>query len=104
VEHKTNSTLKTKFDELTSVLGASDVINFWRSLPCENFAELRKFTQSYVYRFKTTYTCEKMIFFMKLIKSKTRSRLTDSNLKTSLLLSVKNLTPNIEKLVKSKQT
>jgi len=41
---------------------------------------------------------------MKLIKRKTRSRLTDSNLKNSLLLSSAYLTPNIEKLVKSKET
>ena len=37
---------------------------------------------------------------MKLIGNKTKSRLTDSKLKTFLLLSVKNLMPNIEKLVK----
>jgi len=41
---------------------------------------------------------------MKLIKSKTGSRLTDVNLKNFLLLSAlsKNLPPNIKKLVKSK--
>jgi len=38
--------LKTKFDALFSVPGTYDVINFWRFLPCENFPELRKFTQS----------------------------------------------------------
>jgi len=37
---------------------------------------------------------------MKLIKSKTRSRLTDSKLKNFLLLSVTNSTPKIEELVK----
>ena len=37
---------------------------------------------------------------MKLIKSKTKLRLTDSKMKNFLLLSVTNLTPNIEKLVK----
>jgi len=42
--------------------------------------------------------------FVHEIESKTRSRLTDSHLKNSLLLSVKYLTTNIEKLVKSKQT
>jgi len=40
---------------------------------------------------------------MKLIRSKMRSRLKDSNLKNYLLLSITNLTPNIKKLVKSKQ-
>ncbi|KAG7162491.1 Zinc finger BED domain-containing protein 5-like 10, partial [Homarus americanus] len=52
---------------------ASDMINFWRSLPCENFPELRKFAQSYICRFGTTYRCEQAFSSMKLIKSKTRS-------------------------------
>jgi len=48
---KTNLTLKTKFDALSSVLGTYDVINFWQFLPCENenSPELRKFGQSYMY-------------------------------------------------------
>jgi len=33
-----------------------------------------------------------------------RPRLTDTNLKNSLLVSATNLTPNIEKLVNKKQT
>jgi len=37
---------------------------------------------------------------MKLMKRKTRLRLTDSKLKNILLFSVTNLTPNIDKLVK----
>jgi len=40
---------------------------------------------------------------MKFKAKRGRDRL-DSNLKNSLLLSENNLTPNIEKLVKSKQT
>lgn len=103
IDLKTNSSLKMKFDELSSVPNASDMIKFWRSLPCENFPELRKFAQSFICRFGTTYRCEQAFSSMKLIKSKTRSRLTDSNLKNTLLLSVTNLTPRIEKLAKSKQ-
>ena len=45
---KTNSSLKMKFDELSSVPNASDTIKFWRSLPYENFPELRKFAQSFM--------------------------------------------------------
>lgn len=104
IDLKTNSLLNMKFDELPSVPNASDMINFWRSLPCEHFPELRKFAQSYICRFGTTYRCEQAFSAMKLIKNKTRSRLTDSNLKNSLLLSVTNLTPNIKSLAKSKQT
>ncbi|KAG7174262.1 General transcription factor II-I repeat domain-containing protein 2A-like 3, partial [Homarus americanus] len=45
IDLKTNSLLKMKFDELSSVPNASNMINFWRSLPCENFPELRKFAR-----------------------------------------------------------
>ena len=41
---------------------------------------------------------------MKIIKNKLRSRLSDSNLKNCLLLSVTNLTPNITGLVRAKQS
>jgi len=30
------------------ILGVSNVIHFWRSLPREKFPELRKFAQSYI--------------------------------------------------------
>lgn len=103
IDLKTNSSLKAKFHELSSVPSASDMINYWRSLPCENFPELRKFAQSFICRFGTTYRCEQTFSAMKLVKSKTRSRLTDANLKNTLLLSVTHINPNIEKLAKSKQ-
>ena len=45
LDFKSNLILKTKFDALSSVPGTYDVINFWRSLPCENFPELRKFAE-----------------------------------------------------------
>ena len=49
LDFKTNLILKTIFKTLSSVPGTYDVINFWRSLPCENFPELRNFAQSYMY-------------------------------------------------------
>jgi len=45
LDFKSNLTLKTKFDALSPVPGTYDVINFLLSLPCENFPELRKFSQ-----------------------------------------------------------
>jgi len=104
IELKSNSVLKMKFDELSSVPSASEMIGFWRSLPCEHFPEMRKFAQSYACLFGTTYRCEQSFSSMKMIKSKLRSRLSDSNLKNCLLLSVTNLTPNITGLVKAKQS
>jgi len=94
IDFKTNSILNTKFDELISVPGASDMINFLQSLPGENLPELQKFAQGYICRFGTTYTCEQAFSSMKLIESKTRSCLTDLNLKTSPLLSICHLAPN----------
>lgn len=95
IDLKTNSLLKMKFDEFSPEQNDSDIINFWRLSPCEHFPELRKFAKNYICRFGTTYRCEQAFLSIKLIKSKTRSR-TDSNLKSSLLLSVTNLTSNIE--------
>ena len=69
----------------------------------DNFPELRTFAQSIICRFGTTYRCEQAYSAMKLIKSKTRLRLSDSNLRNTLVLSVRNLTTRIEKLAKSKQ-
>ncbi|XP_076330028.1 general transcription factor II-I repeat domain-containing protein 2-like [Tachypleus tridentatus] len=104
IDLKANSVLKSKFNELPSLSSESGMLNFWRSLPCEHFPELRKFAQSYACRFGTTYRCEQAFSFMKMIKNKLRSRLSDSSLKNCLLLSVTNLTPNITDLVKAKQS
>lgn len=73
IDLKTNSILKIKFDELPSIPNASDIIFFWRSLPCEHFPELRKFAQSYICHFGSTYRCEQAFLSMKLIKNKLRS-------------------------------
>ena len=99
---KTNSLLKMKFVELSSARNASDMIQFGRSLRCENFPELRTFAQSFMRRFRTACRHEQAFTAMKLIKNNTSSRLADSYLSNTLVLSVTMLTPRIEKLVKSK--
>jgi len=43
IELKANSVLKMKFAELCSLPSASEMIGFWRSLPCEHFPKMRKF-------------------------------------------------------------
>ena len=103
IDLKVYLSLINKFYLLSSVPSASDMIKFWRSLPSEKFPELRRFAQSFICRFGTTYRCEQAFSAMKLVKSKTRSRLTDSNLKNTMLLKVTELIPNIAKLTKSKQ-
>jgi len=70
IDLNTYSLLQTSFDGFSSVPSASDVkpsVNFWRSLPCENLPELRKFDKSYVCRFETKYTCQLPFSSIKLI-------------------------------------
>ena len=104
IEQKANSILKIKFNKLSLFPSASEKIGFWRSIPREHFSEMRKLAQSYACLFGTIYRCDQPFFSMKIIKNKLRSRLSDSNLKICLLLSVTNLTPNITGLVKAKQS
>ena len=103
IDLQATSSLKIKFNELPVVQKASDMIRFWSSLPSDNFPELRKFAQCYICRFGTTYRCEQAFSAMKLVKGKTRSRLTDSNLNNIMQLTVTELDPNFEKLARSKQ-
>ena len=103
IELKAKLILKMKFNELSLFPSASEMIGFWRSMPREHFPEMRKLAQSYACLFGTTYRCEQSFSSMKIIKNKLRSRLSDSNLKNCLLLSVTNITPNITGLVKAKQ-
>ena len=104
IKLKANSILKMKFNELLLFKSASEMIGFWRSLPREHFPEMRKLAQSYACHFGTTYRCEQSFSSMKIIKKKLRSRLSDSNFKNCLLLSVTNLTFNINGLVKAKSS
>ena len=93
-----------KFDELSSLTSASEMIGLQRSLPCEHFPKRRKFAQSYACLFGTTYKFKQSFSFMKILKNKLRSRSSHSSLKDCLLLSVTNLTPDITGLVKAKQS
>ena len=79
-------------------------LNFGGYCLHENFSELQRFAQRYLCRFGSTYRCEQAFSAMNLTKSKTRSRLTDLNLKNCLLLSVTDLLPDIQKLARSKQS
>jgi hypothetical protein len=47
IELKCNTILKAKFEELPVIPTAGDALQFWKSLPYENFTNLRKFV--YVY-------------------------------------------------------
>ena len=46
---KTNSLLKTMFEELKLVENNCNTIKFWRLLPHEKFSELQRFAQRYIH-------------------------------------------------------
>ena len=83
ITHKGNVIWRTF---LQSSSGVSDVIHFWRSLPRQNFPEIRKYAQV-IFRLEITFTRKKAFLSTKLIKSKAKWRLAYSNLKNYLLLS-----------------
>ncbi len=67
IDLKTNLLIKSKFDKFLSKSNP-DFIDFWQLLPDQHFPELRKFAQSYICRFGSTYRCEQAFSSMKLIK------------------------------------
>ena len=72
-------------------------------LPVAHFSKLRSFAQRMISRFGSTYRCEQSFSTMKIIKSKDRSRLRDSNLKNLLTLATTKVEPEITKLASRKQ-
>jgi len=83
--------------------GASDVINFWQSLPRENFPELRKFSELCM-AFWNDFRIRTSIFVYKT--SLTDFEVVPDWFKFEEFSSVlrENFTPNIDKLVKPKET
>jgi len=97
-DFKRNSVLKTKFIKLSLLSGISDVINFWRSLHCKNFPELETSLRA-IYAVWNDVGMRTSIFVYESDWKQNDVapfRLTDTNLKNSLLLSVKYFTPNIK--------
>lgn len=61
-----------------------------------------KHAQVMLFLFGSTYVCEQAFSLMNLNKSKVRNALSDSHLEDILTLSVGQLLPDIERLIKSK--
>jgi hypothetical protein len=97
IDLKCNSVLKGIYYELSPIPSSDEMIRFWSMLPA-TLPGLRLFAQRFVCRFGSTYRCEQTFSSMKLIKSKQRSRLTDPNLCSLLVIGTTELTPNIPKL------
>lgn len=92
-----NTMLKTKFQSTT-------LKDFYQELPNDTFPLLRKHAAFILALFGSTYLCEQAFSKMTLVKTKLRSRLTESNLHANLRVALAvDLKPDIAKLVKNKQ-
>ncbi|KAL4121156.1 hypothetical protein QTP88_013721 [Uroleucon formosanum] len=97
IELQSSTVLKCKYKE------SSEIIEFWKCLPEEDFPELHNVALKLVCRFGSTYICEKSFSRMTFIKNKYRTKLTNSHLKNLMLLSSTKLKPNYEEIISMKQ-
>ncbi|KAI0982634.1 hypothetical protein GJ496_000199 [Pomphorhynchus laevis] len=96
VELKTNSLLKTIFEDFQLLRNNTKTIEFWQLLPQEEFSELRKFAQIYICEFGSTYRCD-------CFQISTQNKVKTHGFKFEELKSVTDLHPDIKKLAKLKQ-
>ncbi|XP_063748741.1 general transcription factor II-I repeat domain-containing protein 2B-like [Eleginops maclovinus] len=95
LELQSDSDLHSRFRELS-------LQDFYRSIPAHRYGKIRKHAQVMLSLFGSTYVCEQAFSLMNLNKSKLRNALSDSHLHDILTLSVSQLEPDIERLLKTK--
>ncbi|KAG2467730.1 GTD2A protein, partial [Polypterus senegalus] len=93
IDLQCDSELKHKFTSLP-------LTDFYKCVPANRYPKMCKQAQVMLSLFGSTYLCEQTFSLMNLNKSKLRSKLTDSHLQN--ILSVSQLQPNLEKLLKNK--
>ena len=92
---KVDQVLKSKWNE------TDNITEFYKNIPQCRFPHLHKCYASILAMFGSTYICEQFFSIMKITKSTTRSKMTNENLKNSLILSsCQTIFPNITNLVK----
>lgn len=91
-----NSELKEKYD-----LGLLEFYS--KYVDKDNFPNLRNHALKMMSLFGSTYLCEQLFSQMNYVKNKNRSRLTDIHLNNVLKVSISNIKPDVEKLVKNMQ-
>jgi 17beta-estradiol 17-dehydrogenase/3beta-hydroxysteroid 3-dehydrogenase/mitotic-spindle organizing protein 1 len=69
-----DTTLKIAFKEKTNL------VDFYGSLPSENYKELKRFAEQMITMFGNTYICEQTFSILNYRKNKHCSRLSDSHL------------------------
>lgn len=98
-----HNALKSKYKEIISTPTSQDYVGFWKFLPVLDFPNLHDFALRYSCRFGSTYVCEQSFSVMNMIKTKYRSKLTDSHLKHLILLASSKVDPNIDDILSNMQ-
>lgn len=89
-----NSELKENYD-----LGLLELYS--KYVDKDDFPNLRNHALKMMSLFGSTYLCEQLFSQLNYLKIKTRSRLTDNHLNNVLKVSISNIKPDVEKLVKN---
>jgi hypothetical protein len=79
------------------------LLDFYKSLPKDEFPQLVEFAKKKVSLFGSTYKCEQLLSRMKFNKSKIRYRLTDLHLQNNLRVTMSSIALSINILVKNTQ-
>nr|XP_020455526.1 general transcription factor II-I repeat domain-containing protein 2B-like [Monopterus albus] len=95
IEFQCDSELRNKFMSLK-------LKDLYTHVSPERYPNIRKHAQVMLSLFGSTYICEQTFSVMNLNKTRLRSNLTDLHLQDVLTLSVSQLQPDIERLVKAK--
>ena len=85
--------------ERKSLFYTIDKLQFYRDhVPESEFPNLKRLALRIAVAMGTTYACESVFSRLKIVKSKSRSRLTDTNMMNELRWAVTNLPVDINKL------
>ena len=85
--------------ERKSLFYTMDKLQFYRDhVPKSVFLNLKQLALQIAAAMGTTYTCKSFLLRLKIVKSKSRSRLTDTNMMNELHCAVTNLPVDINKL------
>ncbi|KAK6487797.1 general mRNAion factor II-I repeat domain-containing protein 2B-like, partial [Huso huso] len=77
--------------------------DFYKYVYLDKYPAIRKHAQRMFSLFGNTYICKQTFSLMKLNKSRLRGSLSDSHLQDVLRLSVSQLRPDVEKIMRSKE-
>lgn len=96
IDLQCNNELKTKYSEVS-------LLEFYKNYLPKEMKLLKDHALKTATLFGSTYLCEQSFSLMKQIKSKCRSRLSDTLLEGNLRIAISNIEPDIDRLLKNKQ-